>query len=99
MRFTSEEWRFQRYSSVSFTFKSKAKADTIYEDKLDKQYLEKHKKLITSVYHALDGLRIILSTHPDVKEKSSKPCKQILSFLYLFPPPRGGRDTGRGWEV
>lgn len=50
-----------------------AEAHTIYEDKLDKKYLEDHRKLITSVYHALDGLRVVLSTHPNVKGKYSGP--------------------------
>lgn len=50
-----------------------AEAHSIYKDELDNKWIEEHKKMITSVYHALDGVRTILSTHPKAKGKYSAP--------------------------
>lgn len=48
-------------------------AHAVYKDELDDKWLDEQKKLVTSIYNALDGLRLILSTHPKIKGRYSGP--------------------------
>lgn len=48
-------------------------AHVVYENELDDKWLDEQKKLVTSIYNALDGLRLILSTYPKVNGRYSGP--------------------------